>query len=412
MPEPGPAKRKVNNFLKALEHGPTRLIFLGGIALAFIVSIVAFSALGSSKPHGAGSAELESVPEPVAPSAHSLQQPVNTQAYDTLTAESNQQRAEKAKETGGTAMPVPTVGQAPAETPAPSVLPAAVNPTNKSSTGPTTASAQAAEAARQENAKAVAQRYQAMAKQFDLLAKRWTRDSGPDVMSVRAPEESAAEPQRAGASGAAPEVSATASAQPALAPDIRANDAFLGVTMSAANTDDKQPIVRAKILNGPAKGSMLMGSIEMTEHAPGALVHFNLLTPPDGGPSMAIDAIAIDPRTSQSSVASHVNNHTLTRLGAVFASSVLSGVGQGLLKGGQQQNIISSGQNLVVEQDPYTNKQLLMIGLGTAGTNAGQMMQGTINRRPTVTLKDNTEIGVLFLKDVALKSTQTITGMP
>lgn len=404
MSESGPAKRKMNNVMKALEHGPTRLIFLGGLALAFVVMIVTFSMLGSSKPHGGGSAELESVPEPVAPSSHSPQQPVNTQAYDALTAESNAQRAEKAKETGGTAMPVPTVGQAPPQAAAPSVLPAEVDPAKASASG------QAANGAQQQRQKAVAERYQAMAKQYDLLAKRWTDDSGRDVMSIRAPEEQSAV-QGAPAAGAAA-AGANASVQPAAAPDIRANDAFLGVTMSAANTDDKQPIVRAKILSGPAKGAMLMGSIEATQNAPGALVHFTLLTPPDGGASMPIDAIAIDPHTSRSSVASNVNNHTVSRLGALFFSSMLSGVGEGLMKGGQQQSVYSSGQNLVVQQSPYSTKDLLLIGLGTVGTNAAQMMQGTINRRPTVTLKDNTEIGVLFLKDVLLKPTKQLAGMP
>lgn len=416
MSEPGPNTRKFTNLKKALDHGPTRLVFLGGIALAFIVVVLAFSTLGSSKPDEEGSAQLESVPVPVTSSARALDHPVNTQAYDELTQESNAQAAEQAKESGGTAMPVPRVGMAQPEAPASSVLPADVDTSDTTAAASTTATtdpqadAQAAQAARQQYERALAERYEPMTQQYDLLVKRWP-GSGREAMTVRAAETPREQAQPA-ASVPATVVGTGGNAEFAPVPDIRANEAFLAVASSEANTDDMLPVVRAKVLNGPAKGAMLMGSIETSDNAPGGLVRFNLLTPADGGPSMAIDAVAIDPLTSRSSVASDVNRHTASRLAALFFSSILSGVSEGLLKGGQQERVIASGQNVVVQRDAYTDRDLAMIGLGKVGTNAAQMMQGAINRRPTVKLNLHTEIGVLFLKDLDLEHGTTPKGMP
>ncbi|WP_235857374.1 TrbI/VirB10 family protein [Xanthomonas cissicola] len=126
------------------------------------------------------------------------------------------------------------------------------------------------------------------------------------------------------------------------------------------------------------------------------------LTPPSGAQkrdAVEIDAVAIDPTTSRASVGD-VNRHTASRMASLFFSSVLSGVSEALIAGGQQENVVTTGQTVVVQKDAFNDRQLALVGLGKVGTNATQMLQPTINRKPTASIGQKTEIGVLFLSDV------------
>lgn len=405
----GAIEQKVSGLKRALSDGPTRLVFLGGIALAFIVAVFALNAVIRGPGPGDGSAQLTEAPEPVEPAgSRASSQPVNTAAYDELTAESNAQAAAQAKESGGTAMPVPRVGEAKPEAAAPSAT-AFSSDANGQTMGtsaapqPTAADAGTKVETQQMREEALAKRYQLMANQYDKLVQRWASAQMREGVSARG-QDVANAAGSVDASVVGPGIGNTLAADTPTA-DIRATETFLGLAISEANTDDQLPIVRVKLLNGPAKGAVMMGSIEAPQAtASGGLIRFSQLTPAGGGATVSIDAIAIDPRTSRSSVASSVNRHTVSRLGALFFSSMLSGVSEGLLKGGQEERVITSGQNVVVQRDAYSDRDLALIGLGKVGTNGAQMMQGAVNRRPTVKLNLNTEIGVLFLKDVFLET--------
>lgn len=397
------AKAKTENLKKALSHGPTRLIFLGGIGLTVMVIVLAYSMLGRGKPQGEGSAQLESVPVPTESTGA---QPMNTQAYDQLAAASDAQTAADAKSSGESAMPMPRVGEAEPEVK--NDVAVGMPPAEASTAATAPASAEAGQSDAQRHAQAVQEahdqavvaRYQAMAKQYDQLVARWPGGGGArEPMTIRAP-----------AANESPTAAAAAATQPATAPsapllsssDIRANEAFLGVTISEANTDDPLPLVRARVLNGPAKGAVLLGTIETSERAPGGLVRFNLMTLPDAGESVAIDAVAIDPATSRSSVASSVNRHTVSRMAALFFSSVLGGVAEAMLQGGQQERVVTNGTTTVVQRDAYSDRDLALIGVGKVGVNGAKMVEGAVNRRPTVTLRSGVDVGVLFMKDVTL----------
>lgn len=399
------AKAKTENLKKALSHGPTRLIFLGGIGLTVMVIVLAYSMLGRGKPQGAGSAQLESVPVPTESTGA---QPMNTQAYDQLAAASDAQTAADAKSSGESAMPMPRVGEVEPEAKHDVAVGMPPAEASTAATAPASASAEAGQSDAQRHAQAVQEahdqavvaRYQAMAKQYDQLVARWPGGGGArEPMTIRAPAANES-PTVAGAAATQP---ATAPSAPLLSsPDIRANEAFLGVTISEANTDDPLPLVRARVLNGPAKGAVLLGTIETSERAPGGLVRFNLMTLPDAGESVAIDAVAIDPATSRSSVASSVNRHTVSRMAALFFSSVLGGVAEAMLQGGQQERVVTNGTTTVVQRDAYSDRDLALIGVGKVGVNGAKMVEGAVNRRPTVTLRSGVDVGVLFMKDVTL----------
>lgn len=394
--------------MKAMSHGPTRLIYLGGLGLAIVVLVIAFSMMRPSRPADSAGTMVEAAPVPVAVGAANAQ-PMNTDAYDQLTAQSNAQAVAEAKASGGTAMPIPTVGEAePKPEPASVVGPptaAGEQPATAAATG-TTTQPQVDEAElrrRQEHERQLQARYNAMAKQYDLLMRRWPGDNGRGELAtqrVQIPEERAAVPA-VGAVSSEPTL-LTAGSAPSM-PDLRMGQVFLGVTTSLANTDDAMPLVRARILSGPAKGAELMGTLEASSRGGGGTLRFTAMTPPGGGAAVPIEAIAVDPVTSRTSVATDVNRHTVSRMSALFFSSVLGGASEALMQGGRRENVITSGNNLVVQRDAFSDRELAMIGVGRMGQNGASMMESAINRPPTVTLKGGTEIGVLFLKDTSFR---------
>lgn len=391
---------RASNFKKAMSHGPTRLMFLGGIGLAGIVMVIGFSMMRGGKPSADNSAELQSVPVPTGTVTSA--QPVDTAQYEQLTAASNAQAVEQAKATGATAMPIPRVGQAQPEAVAPPVVgppqPATQDQVQSTAVAADPQAAQQAQQAAAERERALQARYNTMAKQFDLLVARWPRAGERGELATQRIQLAEESPAAVGAVSATNTV--VASSDTSTAPTIRANEVFLGVTTSLANTDDAMPLVRARILSGPAKGAELLGTLETSKNAQGAMLRFTMLTPANGGASIAIDAIAVDPTTQRTSVATDVNRHTVSRFSALFFSSVLGGVSEALMKGGQAENVYSTGGTAVVQRDPYSDRQLALIGVGKVGVNGAGMMQSAVTRIPTVTLKGGSEIGVLFLKDL------------
>ncbi|UXF74661.1 IcmE-like type IV secretion system protein (plasmid) [Stenotrophomonas maltophilia] len=399
-------KLRAGNIASALKHGPTRLIFIGGIVLSLVVVVLAFSFMGGGKPANNGEVVLESVPEPtVAPSGQTL---TNTEAYDALAQQSDIQALKQAQQTGGTAMPMPRPGQAAAEAKGEVTIDGTGVNMNAvpepAAAAATTAQAQSAEATArlQQHEQQVQARYAAMSKQYDNLVGRWISVQTPVSVAVNQERKAG---EAADAQAASASVASTASddmAETTSSALLRANDTYLGITLGDATTDDRLPLVRARILNGPGKGSVMRGTIETSEFAPGGFIHFTSLTPPDGAlkrDAVEIDAVAIDPATSRASVGD-VNRHTASRMASLFFSSVLSGVSEALIAGGQQENVVTTGQTVVVQKDAFNDRQLALVGLGKVGTNATQMLQPTINRKPTASIGQKTEIGVLFLSDV------------
>ncbi|MBZ3918547.1 DotG/IcmE/VirB10 family protein [Xanthomonas citri] len=403
-------KLRAGNIASALKHGPTRLIFIGSIVLCLVVVVLAFSFMGGGKPSASGDVVLETIPEPTAQSGQSGQAPVNTQAYDALAQQSDLMALKQAQQTGGTAMPMPRPGQAPAESKGVVTIDGTgVNMQgSQESAAPTaTAQAQSAEttARLQQHDAQVQERYKTMSEQYNKLVAHWISEQTPKSVAVPQQREeaqsSAAPTGGTAASSDSPGVAAAA-AGAVSNPIVRANDTYLAVTLGDATTDDRLPLVRAKLLSGPAKGSVLRGTIESSEYAPGGFIHFTSLTPPETAAkrdAVEIDAVAIDPTTSRASVG-NVNKHTASKMAALFFSSVLSGVSEALIAGGQEENVVTNGQTVVVQKDAFSDRQLALVGLGKVGTNATQMLQPTINRKATASISQQTQIGLLFLSDV------------
>ncbi|KAG0163816.1 hypothetical protein DFQ30_010924 [Apophysomyces sp. BC1015] len=241
-----------------------------------------------------------------------------------------------------------------------------------------------------------------MAKQVELLITAWQpKDHQSFAVCVQATASTAAAPgnaagQQLASTGAS---AVTTAATPGGRTVVRAGDppAF-AILNTAVNTDEPGPVT-ATIVSGALNGTRLMGKVEVGQNAQKAGLHFTVASIPGQQNSVAVDAWAIDPKTARSALASDVDNHYLLRYGTFFASSFLGGFGDALLKGGQGQHLIASPSGTVVQTDSYSNKQLVLAGVGNVGKQAGTNMANIINRPATITIDAEIGIGILFMAD-------------
>lgn len=378
------------NLRKALSNPHTRLVFGFAMGLPIIVIVLAMAWMRSTRTSDAY-AEVAEVRVPPATSRDRLP-PATQERVDALTDDHNAQVYAAAQQQGESAIPVPRVGQAaPEEDRAPP--PAAGHAAQQAAPPPSSAVDPKRDAR-------VAQLVAAMGKQYDLNLARWSAPAQVQHVTYAGalPEGSAAVP-----SSTTP--AADVRAAPPVVASIRASDVVLGAALGAANTDDGLPLVRGRLLAGPARGAVVMGTIEVTGESPGGLVRFTKLVPAGGGASIDIDAVAVSPSHGRPSVGK-VNRHTASRMGALFASSLLGGVSDALLAGGRNEQVVAGNNATVVQRDRFSATDIGLIGLGRVGTNSAALVERMVARPATATLRANQEFGVLFLQDVILDASE------
>lgn len=179
---------------------------------------------------------------------------------------------------------------------------------------------------------------------------------------------------------------------------FKAGKTLFATLDSEVNTDDGGDVF-ATVRGGTYDGSKLIGKIEQAPR--NIRLHFSVLAPQDDRPTLSVDAIAIREQDAKEGVAESIDHHTIERYSALFAGSVLQGLGQAAAQP-QGTAVLQNGQ-AVVEQQELTNKRIAMFALGGVGTNAGAQVRQTFGEPPTYKTPANKGIGVVFLTDVAEK---------
>lgn len=175
-----------------------------------------------------------------------------------------------------------------------------------------------------------------------------------------------------------------------------------GTLDTAINTDEPGPVVATIRQPGPFQGAKLIGQISAGAEAKAVGVQFSSMTVPGEASARTVEAWAVDPsKDYRAALATDVNNHYVSRGLSVFIGSFLSGYADGLLRGGQQENVITTGETVVVQKDAYTDRQLVEIGVGNVGRTASQQLSQGANRKRTIKVAAGIDIGILFLKDAA-----------
>lgn len=203
-------------------------------------------------------------------------------------------------------------------------------------------------------------------------------------------------------------------------PVIKAGTIMFAVLDTAVNSDEPSPVM-ATIVTGAYKGARLLGQFPQRIDKKVILNFHTLSIPcPDFPQSISVNAVAIDPCTARTALASHVNSHYLLRYGSLFASAFVQGYAEATQQSGSTTTVSLAG---ITETHPDLSAgDKIAVGLGAVGNQLATSLGNLFTRPPTVTVNSGEGIGILFMEDVAANElapkvsnppgTPTVTAAP
>jgi intracellular multiplication protein IcmE len=209
-------------------------------------------------------------------------------------------------------------------------------------------------------------------------------------------------PPAAGTPGA-PAAPGTPGAAPPEQVILKAGDIAFAILETAVNSDEPGPVM-AKIVSGPLQGSKVIGQMALAGvNAEKATLNFTVLNMPSSPKSIAFSAVAIDPETSRTAMATDVDHHYLLRYGSMLGGAFLEGMGNAVTEGIKNPGLTqtSSGGAVAPAPNPVDTRQQVITGLGNMGAKIGENLN-VFNRPSTITIKSGTSMGLLLLADLTL----------
>lgn len=180
---------------------------------------------------------------------------------------------------------------------------------------------------------------------------------------------------------------------------LKAGTILFAVLDTGINSDEQSPILATIVQSGPLKGSKLLGQFQRVDKK--VLLNFNTLSVPTMTKSMAINAVAIDPDTARTALASHVDNHYLLRYGTFFASAFLSGLATAIAESGSTTIFQPIGNTTVTNPTTSVGEKGL-IALGNVGQQFASTLGQNFQKPPTITVAAGSAVGILLMADLAL----------
>jgi len=179
--------------------------------------------------------------------------------------------------------------------------------------------------------------------------------------------------------------------------NLRAGDIVFAVLDTQANSDYPTSPVLATVVSGKLRGARVIGKLVRVEKK--LNINFTLISLPYEAKSIAINAVAIDPNTARTALATHVNSHYLLRYGSLFATSFMEGYGEAVATSGTETT--TEGNTTTTSNQERSPKDRIYMGLGKVGENLGKEMD-VFSMPPTVVVKSGTGVGLLFINDAQL----------
>lgn len=260
---------------------------------------------------------------------------------------------------------------------------------------------QAAQLSSQEYQDKIKQLQQLMSTQANQLFTTWI--PLPNQQYVQGPvEQQSAAGLGAGAGSAAASQQGGTPTAVGNADVYKAGTILFAVLDTSVNSDMRNSPVMATIVQGPLKGSKVLGNFSFSKEAKSVLLQFTVLSSPQLKNSIGMSAVAIDPNTAHTALASNVDNHYLLRYGGLFAASFISGLGQAAQEDAQSVTInTGSGETIQLHGGINTEKSIIM-GLGDVGNEFANAWRPLVNTPPTVTVNGGTGLGLLLMSDLAV----------
>lgn len=180
-------------------------------------------------------------------------------------------------------------------------------------------------------------------------------------------------------------------------PVTRAATMYMATADIGLNSDVGGP-VSLTIRNGKLRGTQLLGSFERKEEW--LRMDLNKLVTRDD--TLPVTAIGLDMDTTLNAVQGDADRHLLYRYGWWGFGTVLKAIGKAAEMNADSEVVVSDGT--VVESTESNSSREVKMALGSLGEDMGGAFQDRINRPITVSLKVNDEVGIFFLDDVCLPS--------
>ncbi len=182
---------------------------------------------------------------------------------------------------------------------------------------------------------------------------------------------------------------------------LKAGTIEIAVLDTGINSDEQSPILATIVQQGPLKNAKLLGQFSRVDKK--LVLNFTTLSIPNLNKSISINAVAIDPDTAKTALASDVNNHYLLRYGTLIASSFLQGLGTAVSQSGSTVVFQPAGNTFIT--NPTTSAaQKGLVALGNVGTQYAATLGQNFQKPPTVTLNAGSAVGILLMSDLTIPS--------
>lgn len=177
---------------------------------------------------------------------------------------------------------------------------------------------------------------------------------------------------------------------------LKPGDLLYAIVDVGVNSDVPSAVL-ATVTSGQYRNARLMGGFQ--RHDERLVLAFNRAVLPSGE-TVQLEAYAVDPSTSEASVASSVDTHFFSRWGGLVASAFLEGLGTAKRYSGAQSTIYGNSNGENTDQmvwNEYSVEDQAWIAAGKVGEKAGKIFEKGFDRPPTVRLESGTPVGVLVL---------------
>jgi type IV secretory pathway VirB10-like protein len=186
---------------------------------------------------------------------------------------------------------------------------------------------------------------------------------------------------------------------------LKAGTILFAILETAVNSDEPGPIL-ARIVQPPLSNTTLIGNMQKSNnrYAEGLLLSFSKASIPNLNRSYGLSAVAIDPDTARTVIASDVNHHYLQRWGTLFAATFLKGYSKAIAESGTTVNTSTNGAQAtsVTTKSPLNPKQQIFEGLGEVASAFGENIGSLTNRPITIKIHPGTSIGLLLTSDFTI----------
>lgn len=175
--------------------------------------------------------------------------------------------------------------------------------------------------------------------------------------------------------------------------DIRPGDLLYSVIDTGVNSDVPSAVM-ATIAGGKFAKTRLLGQFKRYDER--LVLQFNRAILPDGT-DFRLDAYAIDPDTTEASVASKVDTHFFSRWGGVIAAAFLEGLGEAKRFSGASSVTNTLGATDEMAWSEYSFQDQAWIAAGKVGEKTSKIFERNFDRPPTVYLEAGTPVGILVM---------------